>query len=107
MPGDLLAYIPRNPDFGKAMTEFERAQKLEQRSDTSRSETKRISLPRLRKVLGLESVKETDGNIIREAPLPVWANLRQRELDTAIREINEKTDLNVRLESLGRSRHRR
>src|SRR5271166_1561630 len=43
--------------------------------------TKRISLSleQLRKVLGLESVKDTDGNIIQEAPLPVCANLRQRE----------------------------
>jgi Initiator Replication protein len=48
--------------------------------------TKRISLSleQLRKVLGLESVKGPDGKIIHEAPLPVWANLRQRALDTAI-----------------------
>jgi hypothetical protein len=46
------------------------------------------------------------GNIIREAPLPVWGNLRQRASDTAIREINKKTDLNVVLESLERSSHR-
>jgi hypothetical protein len=32
--------------------------------------TKSISLEQLRKVLGLESVK--DGNIIQEAPLPIW-----------------------------------
>jgi hypothetical protein len=29
-----------------------------------------------RKVLGLESVKDEGGKIIKEAPLPVWANLR-------------------------------
>ena len=43
----------------------------------------------------------------REAPLPVWANFRQRALDTAIAEINKKTDLNIELQSLGRSKHRR
>jgi len=43
-----------------------------------------ISLEQLRKVLGLESVREAAGNIIRKPPLPVWANLRQRALDTAI-----------------------
>jgi plasmid replication initiation protein len=69
--------------------------------------TKRISLEQLRKVLGLESVRDADGNIIRRAPLPVWANLRQRALDTAIREINAKTDLNITLKSLERSRHGR
>jgi Initiator Replication protein len=56
---------------------------------------------------GLESIRDATGNIIREAPLPVWANLRQRGLDTAIREINAKTDLHIQLESLERSRHRR
>jgi plasmid replication initiation protein len=69
--------------------------------------TKRVSLPELRKVLGLESVKDRAGNIIREAPLPVWANLRQRALDVAIREINKKTDLNIVLDSLERSGRRR
>jgi plasmid replication initiation protein len=68
---------------------------------------KRISLEQLRKVLGLESVKGAEGNIIQKAPLPVWANLRQRALDTAIAEITKKTDLHIELESLERSKHRR
>jgi Initiator Replication protein len=34
--------------------------------------TKSITLEELRKVLGLESVKDPDGNVIQEAPLPVW-----------------------------------
>jgi len=67
--------------------------------------TRRISLEKLRKVLGLESVKDADGNIIREAPLAVWANFRQRALDVAIAEINAKTDLNIALKSLERSGH--
>ena len=45
-------------------------------------------------------------------PVPVrngWAstNFRQRALDTAIVEITKKTDLNVAIESLERSKHRR
>ena len=51
--------------------------------------------------------KDPDGNVIQEAPLPVWANFRQRALDTAISEINKKTDLSIALESLERSKHRR
>jgi plasmid replication initiation protein len=39
---------------------------------------KKISLEELRKVLGLESVKDDAGNIIQEAPLQLWANFRQR-----------------------------
>jgi hypothetical protein len=58
-------------------------------------------------VLGLESVKDAAGNIIQEAPLAVWANLRQRAVNTAIAEINKDTDLHIALESLGRSKHRR
>jgi plasmid replication initiation protein len=69
--------------------------------------TKRISLEQLRKVLGLGSVKDEGGNIIQEAPLPVWANLRQRALDTAMTEITKKTDISIEIESLERSLHRR
>jgi plasmid replication initiation protein len=69
--------------------------------------TKRISLEELRKVLGLDSVRDAQGNIIRRAPLPVWANFRQRALDTAISGINAKTDLHIQLESLERSAHSR
>ena len=45
--------------------------------------TKCISLEQLRKVLGLESVKDAEGNVIQNAPLPVWANFRQRALDVS------------------------
>jgi hypothetical protein len=34
---------------------------------------KTISLEELRKVFGLESIKDADGNVIHEAPLPVWS----------------------------------
>ena len=37
----------------------------------------------------------------------VWANLRQRALDTAIAEITKKTDISIQIESLERSKHRR
>jgi plasmid replication initiation protein len=69
--------------------------------------TKRISLEDLRKVLGLESVKDAEGSVIQEPPLPVWANFRQRALDVGIAEIKKKTDLKIAIESLERSKHRR
>jgi hypothetical protein len=31
-------------------------------------------------VLGLESIKDTGGKTIQEAPLQLWANFRQRAL---------------------------
>jgi plasmid replication initiation protein len=68
---------------------------------------KRISLEDLRKVLGLQSVKDAEGNIIQEAPLPIWANFRQRALDIAIAEIGKMTDISIEVESLERSKHRR
>jgi plasmid replication initiation protein len=66
-----------------------------------------IALEELRRVFGLESIKDSDGNIIKEAPLPVWANFQQRALDVAILEINTKTDLKIKLASTERSKHRR
>ena len=69
--------------------------------------TKTISLEELRRVLGLESIKDPEGNVIKEAPLPVWANFQQRALDVAILEINTKTDLKIKLISIERSKHRR
>lgn len=46
-----------------------------------------ISLEELRRVFGLESIKDAEGNIIQKAPLPVWPNFQQRALDVAILEI--------------------
>jgi plasmid replication initiation protein len=61
----------------------------------------------LRKLLGLESVKDAEGNIVQEAPLSLWANFRQRSLDVAIQEINNKTDVKIEVESIQRAKHRR
>ena len=58
-------------------------------------------------MLGLELVKDAAGNTIQEAPLPVWANFRQRALDIAILEINNKTDVKIEVESIQRAKHRR
>src|ERR1700693_2066788 len=66
-----------------------------------------ISLEELRWVLGLESIKNPVGNVIKEAPLPVWANFQQRALAVAILEITTKTNLKIKLASTERSKHRR
>jgi plasmid replication initiation protein len=71
------------------------------------AKTKTISPEELRRVLGLESVKDAEGNVIHEAPMPVWANFLQRALNVALAEINAKTDLKIKLASLERSKHRR
>jgi plasmid replication initiation protein len=68
---------------------------------------KRVTLDELRTVLGLDSIKDTDGNVIREAPLAAWANFRNRALYMAIRQINKKTDLSIRLVSLEQAEHGR
>ena len=57
-------------------------------------------------MLGLESIEDAAGNLIQEAPLPVWANFRQRALDIAILEINNKTDVKIEIESIQRAKHR-
>ena len=58
-------------------------------------------------MLGLEPVKSTDGNVVQQAPLSLWANFRQRALDVAIAEINKKTDLNIEIKSLEQEKQRR
>jgi plasmid replication initiation protein len=66
-----------------------------------------VSLEDLRRVFGLESIKDAEGNVIKEAPLPMWANFQQRALDVAITEVNTKTDLKIKLASTERSKYRR
>jgi plasmid replication initiation protein len=50
---------------------------------------------------------DADGNVIREARLAARANFRQRALNVAVAEINEKTDLNIALKSLEQGEHGR
>ncbi len=45
--------------------------------------------------------------MVQEAPLSLWANFRQRALDVAIQEINNKTDVKIEVESIQRAKHRR
>jgi hypothetical protein len=68
---------------------------------------KTISLEELRRVFGLESVKDAEGNVIKKAPLLVLANFQQRALGVALGEVNAKTDLKIKLASTERSKYRR
>jgi hypothetical protein len=67
--------------------------------------TKRISLEHLRKLLGLDGLKDAEGTPSGNGPCRSWANFRQRALDSAIAEINAKTDLEIAIESIDRSKH--
>jgi plasmid replication initiation protein len=69
--------------------------------------TKSISLEEFRRVFGLESITDAEGNVIHEAPMPVWANFQQRALGVATAEVNAKTDLKIKVVSIERSKHRR
>jgi hypothetical protein len=40
---------------------------------------KRVSLATLRRILGLEEIKDNSGRVVQEAPLELWA--KQRALD--------------------------
>jgi len=46
-------------------------------------------------------------NVVQEAALALWANFRQRALDIAILEINNKTDVKIEVGSIERAKHRR
>ena len=68
---------------------------------------KRISIPQIRKVLGVDEVRDVQGNIVSEKCLVHWPNLKQRAIDRALHEINEKTDLSIRLVAVGQAKYRR
>lgn len=68
---------------------------------------KRISIPQIRKVLGVDEVRDAQGNIVSEKCLVHWPNLKQRAIDRALDEINRKTDLHVRLVAVGQAKYRR
>jgi len=68
---------------------------------------KRISIPKIRKVLGVDEVLDAQGNIVSEKCLVHWPNLKQRAIDRALHEINEKTDLGIRLVAVGQAKYRR
>jgi plasmid replication initiation protein len=68
---------------------------------------KRVSLATLRKILGLEEIKDNSGRIVQEAPLELWANVKQRALDQALKEINKESDIKLELEFTGRGPYRK
>jgi Initiator Replication protein len=68
---------------------------------------KRVSLATLRKILGLEDVKDNSGRVVQDAPLELWANLKQRALDVALKEINKESDIKLELEFVGRGAFRK
>jgi len=68
---------------------------------------KRVSLETLRKILGLEEVRDESGKLLQEAPLPVWASVKQRALDQALNEINKGSDIHLEIEFTGRGSYRK
>jgi plasmid replication initiation protein len=68
---------------------------------------KRISIPHIRKILGVDEVRDPQGNVISEKCLVHWPNLKQRAIDRALYEINEKTDLGIKLVAVGQAKYRR
>jgi Initiator Replication protein len=68
---------------------------------------KRVSIATLRKILGLEDVKDNSGRVVQDAPLELWANLKQRALDVALKEINKHSDIKLELEFVGRGAFRK
>ena len=68
---------------------------------------KRVSVATLRKILGLEDIKDNSGRVIQDAPLELWANLKQPALDVALKEINKQSNIQLELEFVGRGAFRK
>jgi hypothetical protein len=56
---------------------------------------------------GLENVKDSSGKVVQDAPLELWANLKQRALDVTLKEINKQSDIQLELEFVGRGAFRK
>jgi hypothetical protein len=69
--------------------------------------TQRVSLATLRKILGLEDVKDNSGKVVQDAPLEFWSNVKQRALDHALKEINKQSDIHLEIEFVGRGAFRK
>ena len=57
--------------------------------------------------LGLEDVKDNSGKVVQDGPLELWANVKQRALDHALREINKQSDIHLEIEFVGRGAFRK
>jgi plasmid replication initiation protein len=57
--------------------------------------------------LGLEDIKDNSGRVVQEGPLELWANVKQRALDHALKEINKHSDIQLELEFIGRGTFRK
>jgi Initiator Replication protein len=57
--------------------------------------------------LNLEDIKDSSGRVVQETPLKIWANLKQRALDHALKEINKQSDIQLELEFVGRGAFRK
>lgn len=68
---------------------------------------RRVSLTTLRKVLGLEDIRDSSGNLVQGARLEGWAAVKQRALDHALKEINEHSDISLEVEFTGRGVYRK
>jgi len=68
---------------------------------------KRVSVATLRKILGLEDVKDNSGRVVQDARLEIWASVKQRALDVALKEINKESDIQLELEFVGRGAFRK
>jgi hypothetical protein len=68
---------------------------------------KRVSIATLRKILGLDEITDNSGKVVQQAPLELWANLKQRALDVALKEINKHSDIQLELEFVGRGAFRK
>jgi plasmid replication initiation protein len=55
----------------------------------------------------LEDVKDSSGRVVLDARLELWANVKQRALDPALKEINRQSDIELKIEFVGRGTFRK
>ena len=55
----------------------------------------------------MSRLADNSGKVVQQAPLELWANLKQRALDVALKEINKHSDIKLELEFVGRGAFRK
>jgi hypothetical protein len=108
-----LLHVPRDPPawfYRESEAERTEGQALET-LETNTRQASQVTLPSQESTLVSRDIKDknadAEGNVIQEAPLPIWANFLPAGFGYAVVEITKKTDLKISIESLERSKHRR
>jgi hypothetical protein len=102
----LKGYLSRR-SFGARFTSQYSVRLYEWAWQHRRAGSIRVTLDELRRILGVNETRNDKGVIVGRAKLKQWPNLKQRALERAVKEINRKSDLEMKIVAYGREKYRK